>query len=379
MWSNVIGQDRVKEILTNTYQRRRIPHAYLFHGQEGTGKDAAAAEFAMLINCSDPIDGKDACGECKSCREIGMLKPPHIRFITALPTGKNESEDKDPLLTLDEEDAQAYLAELALKASDKYHKISIQGANDIRISSIRLLKEQVSLTGYAGKKRIFLISGADRMNQQSSNALLKILEEPPPDTVLILTTSRVNSLLPTITGRCSSIKFELLGDDEVRSYIVEKHPGIKPQEASFYAALSQGSITRCREIIAQDYLELREKVLDFLLSVLKKKYISLGREIDFVVSAKSKDRTKRFLALLAMWFRDVQAVDSGAEALAVNSDKIERLRRFSENYRSDNYRIIKLIEEAMADVDRNIFQELLLTNLSIQISACVEKRNSGTE
>jgi DNA polymerase-3 subunit delta' len=372
MWINVIGQQRAKSILSNSFERKRIAHAYLFHGQEGVGKDAAAVEFAMLINCESPVDGKEACGECRSCKDINTLKPPLIRFITALPTGKSESDDKDPLVTLDEEDAQVYLSELARKAVDKYHRINIPGANDIRISSIRLLKDQVSLTGYANKKKIFMISQADRMNQQSSNALLKILEEPPEDTVLILTTSRVNSLLPTIVGRCQLLKFDPLTEEEIFGYLESAHPELNVKDAKFFAALSQGSITNCREIMTQDYMDLRERVINFIASTITKRHLILGAEIDNVISKKDKQRIKRFLSLLAIWFRDVSVGSSGADEHVINFDKLDRLGKFSANYKSENFTIIKLIEEAILDVDRNIFPELLLTNLSIRIAGLIK-------
>ncbi len=374
MWDNVTGQERAKSILINSFQRKRIAHAYLFHGLEGTGKDAAAVEFAMLINCESPLNNRDACGVCKSCKDISSLRPPLMRFITALPTGKNESDDKDPLVTLDEEDAQIYLHELSLKAADKYHRINIPGANDIRISSIRLLKDQVSLSGYANKKKVFMISQADRMNQQSSNALLKILEEPPEDTVLILTTSRVNSLLPTIVGRCSLLKFDPLSEEEITSYLNINHPELTERDAKFFAALSQGSITVCRDIMSQDYMDLRDRVIGYIASTITNRHLILGAEIDHVISKKDKQRIKRFLSLLAIWFRDVALMISGEEKYVINSDKLERIEKFTANYDSENYSIIKLIEDAILDVDRNIFPELLLTNLSIGISGKISKR-----
>ncbi len=374
MWKNVHGQVRVKEILRNSFLKRRIPHAMLFHGPEGTGKDAAAVEFAMLINCDSPVNGSDACGDCKSCRDIGALRPPLMRFVTALPAGKNESDDKDPLLSLDKEDADAYLSELALKSADKYHQIRISGANDIRISSIRNLKEQASFTGYSGKTKVFMISQADRMNVQSSNALLKILEEPPEDNILILTTSRINALLPTIVGRCHLLKFDRLNDHEMNEFIRTENPGADEETVRFYAALSQGSIVNCRQIMNEDYLELRDKAIAFVASSITSRYVALGREMDSVISAKDKQRIKRFLLLMSLWFRDAEAVASGNSELVVNVDKIDRLKKFSAGYNSSNYRIMKLIEDASADVDRNIFPELLLTNLSIAVSAEITKK-----
>ncbi len=368
MWNNVIGQQRPKEILMNMFSKKRIPHAMLFHGPEGTGKDAAAVEFAMLVNCDSPVDGVNACGSCRNCRDISLLRPPLMRFVTALPAGRNESEDKDPLVTLEQEDAEIYLSELARKAEDKYHIINIPGANDIRISSIRMLKDQASLTGYSGKKKVFMISQADRMNQQSSNALLKVLEEPPEDNLLILTTSRINSLLPTIIGRCQLLRFDPLSDEDVYAFIKKEHPELEEEASRFYAALSQGSISSCREIVEQDFLELREKAISFLASSVTGRHLAAGKEIDSVIASKDKQKIKRFLSLLTIWFRDAALVSSGNEVNVINKDKLERLRKFASNFSINNYAVVKLIEEAVQDIDRNIFPELLLNELSLKIT-----------
>ena len=105
MWSNIIGQEKVKDILKNIFLSGKISHAYIFYGDEGVGKDAAAVEFAKLLNCDDPVNGNEACDKCKSCIEIDSFRSSLIKFVTALPSGKNESDDdKSPLEKLDKED-----------------------------------------------------------------------------------------------------------------------------------------------------------------------------------------------------------------------------------------------------------------------------------
>src|SRR6187399_1918098 len=110
MWSNIIGQERVKDILKNIYSGGKISHAYIFYGNKGTGKDAAAIEFAKLLNCDDPVNGNEACDKCKSCVEISSLRSPVFKYIVALPSGKNESdEDTSPLEKLEKEDFENYM------------------------------------------------------------------------------------------------------------------------------------------------------------------------------------------------------------------------------------------------------------------------------
>lgn len=374
MWSDVIGQDRVKNILKNIFGSGRISHAYIFYGNKGVGKDAAAVEFAKLVNCENPVNN-EPCDECKSCKDISSLRSQLFRFITALPSGKNESDnDTSPLEKLEKEDFDIYREEIENKAADKYHVVNIPRANDIRISSIRQIRKEIYMTGSAGKKKIFLISEAEKMNPQSANSLLKILEEPPGDSMLILTTSEVNSLLPTISGRCQKIKFGDLSNAEVAKYIKDKDLGLSPGEVSFYAQLSGGSISKCNNILENNFLELREKVLDVLSSIITNQYLKLGSDIEFITSKKDKDRIRQFLILLAVWFRDVISKTSGNDEMIVNKDKLERLAKFVEKFDSENYKIINLIEEAIMDIDRNIFPDLLLFNLTNKIRMLIRKK-----
>lgn len=375
MWSNIIGQERVKEILKNIFQSGKVSHAYIFYGAEGTGKDAAAVEFAKLLNCDNPVNGNEACDECKNCADISLFRSPLFKFITALPSGKNETdEDISPLEKLEKEDFEIYLEEIDAKICDKYHKISIPKANDIRISSIRQIKREIYLTGRAGKKKVFLISGCDQMNPQSSNSLLKILEEPPKDSILLLTTSRINSLLPTIIGRCQKIRFDNLTKEEILSYIKNKGAVKKDSEAEFFAELSDGSITKCNEIIGKDFLELREKVLDLLSALLTNQYLKLGHSIEFVAGKKDKERVKQFLVLLAVWFRDITSKSHGNDEVIINKDKADRISKFVSNFDSENYKIINLIEEAIRDIDSNVILDGMLYNLMYKIKSNITRK-----
>ncbi len=375
MWENIIGQDRVKEILKNIFIRGKISHSYIFYGNEGVGKDAAAVEFAKLLNCDEPVNGNEACDKCKNCIEINSFRSPLFKYIIALPTGKNETdEDTSPLEKLEKEDYLKYLEEIDEKISDKYYKISLPKANDIRISSIRQIKREIYFTGRTGKKKVFLISDSDMMNPQSANSLLKILEEPPKDSILILTTSKVNSLLPTIIGRCQKIKFDSISNDNLIKYISQKYNTVKKPDAEFFAWLSDGSITKCNDILSRNYLELREKVLDLLTSVLTNQYLKLGNDIDFITGKKDKERVRQFLILLAAWFRDIMQKSLGNEELIINKDKADRMSRFVSNFDSQNYKILCSIEEAITDIESNIFPDLLMYNLIYKIKSYIHRK-----
>lgn len=376
MWKNVKGQERVVENLKRIFQSGKVPHSFIFYGNEGVGKDAAAIEFAKLLNCDNPVNEIEACGNCKSCTEIDAFRSALVKFIIALPSGKNESdEDSNPLEKLDKEDYLNYLNEIECKRINKYYSISLPRANDIRISSIRQIIKDIYMTGKTGKKKVFIISKCDKMNINSANSLLKILEEPPRDSVLILTTSKITSLLPTIIGRCQKLKFDNLNKSIILEYLKESDNDISNAEAEFFSELSDGSISKCEDILNNDFLSLRESVVNMLSALLSGRYVNLGAEIDSVVSKKDKDVLKQFLLLLILWFRDLIYISNDVQNLIVNKDKMERLIKFEQNFNSDNYKIIKLIEEAIRDIDGNVFPELLLFNLSNNILTNIKRRN----
>ncbi len=380
MWSNIIGQEKVKSILSNIYSSGKISHAYLFYGNKGTGKDAAAIEFAMLLNCDEPVNGNEACEKCKSCIEINSLYSSLFKFIIALPSGKNESDEgTNPLEKLEKEDFENYIKEIDAKSADKYYNICLPKANDIRISSIRQIKKDIYMTGRTGKKKIFIISNCHMMNMQSANSLLKILEEPPGDSILILTTSEINSLLPTIVGRCQIIKFKDLTSAQILAYIKRKNINIAGEEAEFFANLSGGSIERCNNILEKNFLELRARVPDLLLSLITNNYLALGNNIDFIVGKKDKERVKLFLILLAVWFRDIINRKFGNDELIINKDKaqLQRIINFTSNFESENYQIINNIEDAIKDIDSNIFLDLMLYNLSYKVKSLITKKISS--
>jgi DNA polymerase III subunit delta' len=370
MWANIIGQQRVIKILKNIYSSNKISHSYIFYGKEGIGKDAVAIEFAKLINCENKINGTEACDACPSCRQINTLNSSTFKFITALPSGKKEtSEDDNPVNTLKQEDYDTYIDEIKKKTADNYYKINIPGANDIRISSIRQIRKEIYLTGLKGKKKIFLISNSDLMNTQSSNAFLKILEEPPGDSLIILTTSRLNSMLPTIIGRCQKIRFDPLKKEDLTKFLLDYKKDLNLNEAEIYADISDGSILKCKSITDSYFIELREEMINMLIALVTNKTITLCNIINKIVSEKDKEKIRQFLLLLTIWFRDVILVSGGETSNVINKDRIERLTKFTKLYKTNNYKIINYIEDSYKELEQNLNIELLLLNLMFKIKS----------
>jgi len=194
-------------------RRERVPHALLFPGIDAYGKQTAALTLAMALNCQGrplpaaPDAGPDAgfadvdpCGECVSCRKIQSGHHPDI--LTVAPTG--------PI---------------------------------IRISQIRALYDTLSMKPYEALRRVVVIAAAETMNSEASNALLKLLEEPPAQTVFILLAPQASDLLPTIGSRCQQVHFHPVSQGELKRQLMEKED-LPPEEADVIAALAGGSYNR---------------------------------------------------------------------------------------------------------------------------------------
>lgn len=374
MWKNIIGQSQAVNTLKNISKNNKLAHAYIFFGPEGVGKDAVAIEFAKMINCDNLSVDYEPCGICRSCRSIAALTAPEFKFITALPTSDKEDDKSDsPVDFLSNEDYEIYLGELALKSADPYHKISIPKANFIRIDSIRQIKKEAYLTGFAGKKKIFLISNCDSMSPVSANSFLKILEDPPGNTLLILTTSRINSLPPTIIGRCQKIKFSYLSIDELKIYLEKKNPELTQKEVELYSRICEGSITKLRKIIDSDYIQIRDLLIDILRSVVTNNNAKLQKVLKAITENKNKDRIKQFFQMIQVWFRDVAYYSEGMKDKVINSDRLDTLDRFTKNIISDNYSVIKLMENSTELINMNINPDIVLYQTMMELKTKIRQ------
>jgi DNA polymerase-3 subunit delta' len=371
MWKNIKGQKRVINILKNIYKSDRIPHSFIFHGIEGIGKDAAAIEFAKLLNCDNPEVETGSCDKCRSCKQMSLLNSANIKFIIPLPSSKKESDENESQ-TFTESDFEILNAELKNKSLDPYHKIDIPKANSIKIESIRQIKKEIYLTGERSKKKVYIISNADMMRREAANSFLKVLEEPPGDALIILTTAKINSLLPTIVGRCQKVKFDAIGSYDLKNYIYENHPDTPNEEINLLVNLSNGSLQTLKNILNCNFLELREKGIDHLRAIVANKYLSISKIITSIVSTKDRDLVKQYLYLMQLWFRDIIIKKSQNDDRILNKDKDENIKNFVSRLNCDEYEIINLLEMFISDIDKNVNLELLLYNLTYKLKPMIK-------
>ena len=215
-FAEIYGHEKPIAILKSAMAKDRIAHAYLFYGMDGIGKKTTASVFARALNCggSDP-----PCDACASCRKAEHKNHPNI---------------------------------ITVQAEGQF----------IKIGAVKEIQARMTFRPGEGR-RIFILREADRMNAAAANALLKTLEEPFAGNILLLTTARPHALPLTILSRCQHLRFSPLPPGEVARFLREKE-GLETAAAEILAASSGGSIGRAVEMNREDYLALRNTILELL-------------------------------------------------------------------------------------------------------------------
>lgn len=220
-WEKLAGNPSVKRVLSRAIEGRAIHGSYIFAGPRGVGKYHFAIEFAKALNC--PHSAGDACDQCAVCKRIGAAQ--YLDVATVRPDGKN-----------------------------------------IKVDQVRDLIPQVFTTPTEGPFRIFILDDADALNDASSNALLKTLEEPPPTSVLILVVTNLYSLLPTIRSRSQVVTFAPLSFGETAA-LLSSHKEIRGDEADLRARLSGGRPGIAISMDVKHHKSERDRALALLRSL----------------------------------------------------------------------------------------------------------------
>jgi DNA polymerase-3 subunit delta' len=371
-WDRVIGQERVKKLLKQILSSGKIPGAFLFEGPEGVGKDALAIELAKTLNC---VKGSmEACDECASCRQANALQHPNIRLVFPLPRGDNETKGDGPLDKLDDKTVKQIREELSLKAQDPYHRISIPRAQVIKISSIRDVIREDSLSLYQHGYRVIIIMQAEEVGTESANALLKVLEEPGSRTVFILTTSKASSLLATIVSRCQSLRFDLLSESEITEALIARH-GVSEADAKLKARLAVGSYGKAVDLLSTDTLELRDEALNLLREVATNNYSQIAGHGKKVLESRDAKRVEALLSMLQIWLRDAAVTHSGVKKEVINQDKIDVLEKMVKSF--DGSQLVKAtnrVDAAIAQLNGNVNLGLLFVNLLVNLSELLNRK-----
>ena len=364
IFDDIQGQERVKNILSNFNSTSKIPHALLFTGLEGVGKEAIAIRFAQLVY-SDLLDGN---GKVRVLKLISNLQEPYLKYILPLPRGKGETESDGPIDKLSKDEIELLHEELQKKIDNPYYIISLPKANTIKINSIREIKKNLSLNFSDIAYRFIIITSAHYMNEPAQNALLKNLEEPPEGVIIILITSYPERLRETIRSRCWNVNFEPLSFDNIVNILVEKFE-VDRKSAELVAPFSGGSVSTALKLFEMDIQLLSEKTISILRYSFGRKYHSAFEEFKTLLADKSAENIQLIIRMIITWLNDLQKRKLNIDHFFFKQHK-ETLEKFNSKFPDVELKDpVFQIDRLSSYIKNNINVNILTANIIFELSA----------
>jgi len=356
--------------LVHSWKTGKLPHALLFHGPAGTGKEGHALELAGLLNCT-ASENDEPCGICPSCKKTKSFQHGSVKLILPLPRGKIKSSDDPITKAFSDSLLKEYLEMLKEKEADPYYSIRVPGANTILINSIRDLKHDVSLSTINNEWRVILIFQAEKLcipSPEAAHALLKVLEEPPERTLFILVSSQPGAILDTIHSRCQSFYFPPISTQVLEEQLQES--GADMVQAAVMARISGGNVGLSRELM-QNSTDLMEKLYTFLNACFSNDPAVWEKCIDTTSRLKTKDisQMEQLFRCAVLFFRDLlyySATNSDDEIIYKNQmSKIDKLSK--SHPEADWHSCIQHIENTQNYISRNGYLPLQIICMILDI------------
>lgn len=319
----LVGHDDLRSRLRHAVEAGRLPQSLLFVGSTGIGKQRLALWLAGLVVCEDADPAARPCGACRSCRLANDLQHPDIHWFFPLPSPKGGSTPAKRREKLEE----ARHEELAGRRETPVRASSVDTADSIFLAVVEEIRSKASLRPAMGSSTVFVIGDADRMVPQASspeaaNAFLKLLEEPPPDTLLFLTSSRPGALLPTIRSRVLSVRVTSPPGPVAETFLTE-HGGMEPATASRLARRFEGSIgLALRAAEEEDPRDEAVQVLACALSGSWEQRLAMAARYP---SFGGRGRFSAMLGALDGAIRDAAAASAGNGDVALDPELGRRL------------------------------------------------------
>ena len=290
-WSEFLGNERIVTALRGALRTERVPHAILFTGPRGVGKFTLARMFAQAANCERLID--DFCGECHTCRRVALFADPQKLVEQGL-AERGESADaatveRVPLILQTHPDVWALVPDPVRFKTPVVRPM-------LRVGQLRAM-QRAAYFQPVGRRRVFILDGADTMRWDVANVFLKILEEPPGSATLILLAPSPYALLPTIVSRCLQFHFAPLGQSAVEAILKEKTDR-RPAEIALAAQLAEGSPGLAMELDVAATTQRRAEALRILARAAQGQGFA---QLFLATAALAKDREAPFEEQIAIF------------------------------------------------------------------------------
>ena len=323
-FGSIIGQEQIKEHLKNALSTGKVSHAYIINGERFSGKEYIAKIFAMALQCEK--GGIEPCQECHSCKQALSGNQPDIIRVT-------------------------------------HEKPGSIGVDDIRAQ----INGDIAIKPYSSPRKIYIVNEAEKMTVQAQNALLKTLEEPPAYAVILLLTTNVNVMLPTILSRCVVLNMKPVADDLVKKFLMEEMQ-VPDYKADVCVAFARGNIGKAKQLASsEDFEKVKEEALSLL------KYVQDMDITEMIAAIKKISEYKMdvndYLDILSIWYRDVLLFKATGDANhLIFREELSNIRRVADRTSYEGIeKVIKALSRAKSRLDANVNFDLTMELLLLDM------------
>jgi DNA polymerase-3 subunit delta' len=372
---DIIGQEALKARLIQTVRENRVSHAWLFFGPEGAGVLPMVLAFAGYILCTGRHE-TDACGSCVSCNKVGKFIHPDLHFV--FPVNKTRSLEKDNVTS---DDFIAEWRTFLLKnpygrLTQWYDFIDLENKQGvINTEESKRLAGKLNLKSFESDYKVVIIWQPEKMNDQASNKLLKLLEEPPPLTIFLLVSEIPDQLLATVRSRCIPVKIPRISDSDLSEAIVNKHI-IQKDKATDIVRLASGNYLKALELISEteDIKYNFIKFRDLMRSCFKTNIPELVKQAE-ELSVLTREKQKSFLEYGLRTLRESLALHFNTPGIVYITDEEQQ---FTPNFAPfiNGNNVVPFMDElnnAIRDIERNANGRIVFLDLALKLAALLKK------
>ena len=341
-FADVIGNERVAQTLAAMADSGRVAHAMLLYENEGCGALALALAYLQYLNCTNPSDG-DSCGKCLSCKQMEKLIHPDVHFVFPVNKGPKSSDDKPTSESYIKYWRELAVADPYFTESDLQKAIGIESKNGlIAVAEAKSIISKLSLTSVADGYKAVVFYLPEKMNQETANRLLKMVEEPPEKTIFLFITHAPEKVLQTIFSRCQSVRVLPLTKDEAE--LVRSR---KPEEDK------------------EEYNRFSDLFADLMDAIVSRNLMAALDCSEQMAALESREKQKAFCTFASDCIRKIYMIQQNMPQIAdVPEDEHEFYSKMAASCgKSFCHRSVTNIEKVVAMIDRNVSSKILFCDL----------------
>jgi DNA polymerase-3 subunit delta' len=361
LFNEIIGHKTIKAKLVHAAFAGRISHTQLFAGPEGCGNLGLAIAYAQFINCLNPQQN-DSCGTCASCVKFNKLEHPDLHFT--IPTVSPYKLTAEVLATFRE-----HLLANPYLSGNEWVSLLSAGENkqgNITAEETRDIITRLSFKSYEAKYKIQIIWMPEYLDK-TGNMLLKLLEEPPPATIILLVANQANDILPTILSRTQLVKIPRIDDESITSTLIQKY-GVEPTKANDICRISEGNMSYALRLLDVENTGYFELFSTWMRLCYSGKVAEIQKWID-EMTEHGREYLKSFLLYSLQMIRAGFVYKyADKQLLRVNSNEIAFLQNFTKFLSMQNLPpIAEAVNKSFYHLERNANMKIVFLNLSLYI------------